>query len=140
MEILSRSRAETFECGRTYGEKAKAGEVYALNGDLGAGKTVWAKGFAAGLGITEPVSSPTFTIMQTYEGGRLTLYHFDVYRIEDPEEMEEVGFDEWISGDGVALIEWADMVEDLLPKETIRVTITRLTDGGPDDRLIEVER
>ena len=78
--------------------------------------------------------------MQTYEGGRLTLHHFDVYRIEDPEEMEEVGFDEWISGDGVALIEWADMVEDLLPKETIRVTITRLTDGGPDDRLIEVER
>jgi len=140
LEIVSRSSQETFENGRSYGEQAKAGEVYALNGDLGAGKTVWAKGFAAGLGIAEPVSSPTFTIMQTYEGGRLTLHHFDVYRIEEPDEMEEIGFEEWITGDGVSLVEWADMVEELLPEETIRVTITRITDGGPDDRLIEVER
>ncbi len=139
MEYKSSSRSETFELGRQYGEKAKSGEVYALNGDLGAGKTVWAKGFAAGLGITEPVSSPTFTIQQIYVGGRLTLNHFDVYRIGDPEEMEEIGFEEALDGDGVSLIEWADMVRELLPSETINVTIRRVPKGEPDDRLITVE-
>ena len=95
------SAQETFEIGRRLGEEARRGMVYALNGDLGTGKTVFSKGFAAGLGIVEPVSSPTFTILQIYEEGRLPLYHFDVYRIEDPDEMEEVGLDEYLEGDGV---------------------------------------
>ena len=139
MEFKSKSRLETFEIGRQYGEMAKAGEVYALNGDLGAGKTVWAKGFAAGLGIKEPVSSPTFTIQQVYEGGRLTLNHFDVYRIDDPDELLEIGFEETLDSDGVCLIEWADKVREYLPQGTIVVTITRVYDGSPDDRLIAVE-
>ena len=139
MVFTSSSRSETFEIGRQYGEKACPGEVYALNGDRGAGKTVFVKGFAAGLGVDEPVSSPTFTIQQVYDGGRLTLNHFDVYRIEDPDEMYEIGFEETLEGDGVSLIEWADMVGELLPEGTIRVTISRRPDGGEDDRLITVE-
>ena len=138
MTFTSCSRDETFENGRRFGQAAKLGEVYALNGDLGAGKTVWAKGFAAGLGIAEPVSSPTFTIMQIYDGGRLRLNHFDVYRIEEIEEMEEIGFEEAVDGDGVSLIEWADIVADLLPRETIRVTIERVPGSDPDRRLITV--
>jgi tRNA threonylcarbamoyladenosine biosynthesis protein TsaE len=101
---------ETFRTGKELGESAAAGEVYALVGDLGVGKTVFTKGFAEGLGIDEPVNSPTFTILQIYEDGRIPLYHFDVYRIEEPEEMEEIGFDEYIDGDGVCLIEWAGRI------------------------------
>ena len=96
MEYTSHSREETLALGRRFGEKAQPGEVYALDGDLGAGKTVWAKGFAEGLGIREPVNSPTFTILQVYENGRLPLYHFDVYRIADPEEMDEIGYEEYL--------------------------------------------
>ena len=102
---------------------AEPGQVYALIGDLGVGKTVFTKGFAEGLGIEEPVSSPTFTILQIYEEGRLPLYHFDVYRIEEPEEMEEVGFDDYIYGEGVCLIEWANRIEEILPEETIYIVI-----------------
>ena len=100
----STSAEETFAIGRRLAELAQPGDIYALSGDLGVGKTVFTKGFAAGLGITEPVNSPTFTILQIYEGGRLPLYHFDVYRIEEPEEMEEVGLDEYLFGQGVSLI------------------------------------
>ena len=132
------SPEETLEIGKLLGENAAPGEVYALIGDLGAGKTVFTKGFAQGLGIEEPVNSPTFTILQIYEEGRMPLYHFDVYRIEEPEEMEEVGFDEYIDGDGVCLIEWAGRIGDLLPPEVIVVRIEKNLDRGPDYRRITV--
>ena len=134
------SPEETLEIGKLLGENAAPGEVYALIGDLGAGKTVFTKGFAQGLGIEEPVNSPTFTILQLYEEGRIPLYHFDVYRIEEPEEMEEVGFDEYIDGDGVCLIEWAGRIGDLLPPEVIVVRIEKNLDRGPDYRRITVRR
>ena len=117
---------------------ARIGQVYALIGDLGVGKTVFTKGFAEGLGIEEPVSSPTFTILQIYEEGRLPLYHFDVYRIEEPEEMEEVGFDEYVDGDGVCLIEWANRIEEILPEDTIYVVIEKDLAKGLDYRKITV--
>ena len=132
------SPEETLEIGKLLGENAAPGEVYALIGDLGAGKTVFTKGFAQGLGIEEPVNSPTFTILQIYEEGRIPLYHFDEYRIEEPEEMEEVGFDEYIDGDGVCLIEWAGRIGDLLPPEVIVVRIEKNLDRGPDYRRITV--
>ena len=117
MKIESFSAEDTFAYGRKCGQEAKAGQVFCLYGDLGVGKTVFTQGFAEGLGITEPVSSPTFTIVQVYEEGRLPFYHFDVYRIADPEEMYEVGFDDYIEGDGVCFIEWANLIDDLLPEE-----------------------
>ena len=132
------SPEETLEIGKLLGENAAPREDYALIGDLGAGKTVFTKGFAQGLGIEEPVNSPTFTILQIYEEGRIPLYHFDVYRIEEPEEMEEVGFDEYIDGDGVCLIEWAGRIGDLLPPEVIVVRIEKNLDRGPDYRRITV--
>ena len=121
-------------------QNAEPGHVYALIGDLGVGKTVFTKGFAEGLGIEEPVSSPTFTILQIYEEGRLPLYHFDVYRIEEPEEMEEVGFDDYIYGDGVCLIEWANRIEEILPEETIYIVIEKDLEKGMDYRKITVVR
>lgn len=121
-------------------QNAEPGQVYALIGDLGVGKTVFTKGFAEGLGIEEPVSSPTFTILQIYEEGRLPLYHFDVYRIEEPEEMEEVGFDDYIYGDGVCLIEWANRIEEILPEETIYIVIEKDLERGMDYRKITVVR
>ena len=121
-------------------QNAEQGQVYALIGDLGVGKTVFTKGFAEGLGIEEPVSSPTFTILQIYEEGRLPLYHFDVYRIEEPEEMEEVGFDDYIYGDGVCLIEWAGRIEEILPEETIYIVIEKDLEKGMDYRKISVVR
>lgn len=133
------SPEETLAFAREWGEKAKPGQIFTLNGDLGVGKTVFAKGFAEGLGITEPVCSPTFTIVQEYNGGRLPLYHFDVYRIEDPEEMEEVGLDEYLFGDGVCLIEWADQISELLPDGVICITIRKEPDKGFDRRIITAE-
>lgn len=133
------SEEETRELARSLGRQAAAGQNYALNGDLGTGKTVFTKGFAEGLGITEYVSSPTFTILQIYEDGRLPLYHFDVYRIEEPEEMEEVGFDEYVDGDGVSLIEWASRIEEILPPDTRRVTIEKDLSKGLDYRRITLE-
>ena len=123
--IESFSREETFELGREIGKNAKPCSVFALTGDLGTGKTVFTQGVAAGLGITEPVTSPTFTILQIYEGGRLPFFHFDVYRIEDPEEMYEVGFDDYLYGQGVCLIEWAEQVAELLPQKRTDITIEK---------------
>lgn len=131
---------ETVEIGRKLGKAAKAGEVYCLLGDLGAGKTAFTGGFARGLGIEEPVTSPSFTILMVYEGGRLRLNHFDVYRIEDPEEMEEIGFDEIINGDGVSLIEWANRIEELIPEEAVRIVIERDPEKGFDYRKITIRR
>ena len=119
------SEQETRALGRALAETAKPGDVFALTGDLGTGKTAFAKGFAAGLGVTETVNSPSFTILQEYRDGRLPFYHFDVYRIEETEELFEIGFSEYLSGDGVCLIEWADMVPELIPKEAKRITIEK---------------
>jgi len=102
------------------------------------GKTLFSKGFAKGLGITEPVSSPTFTIVKVYVGGRLPFYHFDVYRISDPDEMDEIGFDEFIFGDGASLIEWADLIEEIIPEEAVRITIEKNPEKGFDYRKITV--
>ena len=115
MIIETNSEKETFELGKKIGENAKAGQIYTLTGDLGVGKTVFTKGLAKGLGITESVCSPTFTIVQIYEEGRLPLYHFDVYRIGDPEEMDEIGYEDCFYGEGVCLIEWAGSPQSVLP-------------------------
>ncbi len=132
------SEKETFELGYELGKKAKAGSVYCLDGDLGAGKTVFTKGFAAGMGITEDVSSPTFMIVQEYDGGEMNLYHFDVYRIADPDEMFDIGFEEYLSKEGVCLIEWSCIIEDILPENCIKIRITRDPSKGFDYRKIEI--
>lgn len=135
----TRSSRETFELGRELGEKAVPGEIYTLTGDLGTGKTVFAQGFAEGLGIREYVNSPTFTILQVYEDGRLPMYHFDVYRIEEPEEMEEIGYEDYFFSEGVTLIEWADMIEELIPEDAHRVIILKDLARGNDFRRIEID-
>ncbi len=140
MFIETMSAEETFEAGVALAKAAKAGEVYALLGDLGVGKTVFTQGFAKGLGITEPVSSPTFTIIQEYEEGRLPFYHFDVYRIADVEEMYEIGFDDYIEGDGVCLIEWANLISELLPEDITVIRIEKNLEKGFDYRTITVTK
>ncbi|MCI9415905.1 MAG: tRNA (adenosine(37)-N6)-threonylcarbamoyltransferase complex ATPase subunit type 1 TsaE [Eubacterium sp.] len=132
------SPEETFEFGKRLGEAAKPGNVYALAGDLGVGKTVLAKGIAEGLGITDPIVSPTFTIVQIYESGRMPFYHFDVYRICDPEEMEEIGYEDYFYGNGLTMIEWADLVEDLLPVTRKNIRIEKDLEKGLDYRRITV--
>lgn len=132
------SEEETYNIGKDIGSKAKPGEVYTLIGDLGVGKTVFTKGFGAGLDIEEPINSPTFTIIQVYDEGRLPLYHFDVYRIGDPEEMDEIGFDEYVYGDGVSLIEWANLIEDIIPKAHTEILIEKDLNKGFDYRKITV--
>ena len=129
---------ETFSFGETIGKNARIGEVYTLSGDLGTGKTVLAQGIAAGLGITEPVSSPTFTILQEYHDGRLPLYHFDVYRIGDESEMDEIGFEDCIYGDGVSLIEWAELISGILPDARTEILIEKDPEKGFDYRRITV--
>lgn len=136
----SRSAADTFAYGKSLGERAAVGEIYTLVGDLGVGKTVFAQGFAAGLGIMEPVNSPTFTILQSYDEGRLPLYHFDVYRIGDVEEMGEIGYEDCFYGAGVCLIEWADLVREILPKDCFRITIEKDLTQGFDYRRITIQR
>ena len=140
MTVETNSPQETWALGRSLGEKARAGEIYMLEGDLGTGKTVLTQGFAAGLGITEPVNSPTFTILQIYDEGRLPLYHFDVYRIEEPEEMEEIGYEDYFFGEGVCLIEWASRIRDILPADrTVSIRIEKKPERGFDFRRIEIE-
>ena len=132
------SPEETFDIGVRLGREAKPGDVITLYADMGCGKTVLAQGIAKGLGIDEHVNSPTFTIVQVYEGGRLPFYHFDVYRIEDPEEMQEVGFDDYIFGQGVCMIEWAELIEDILPDSVRRITIEKDPEKGNDYRRIKI--
>ena len=139
MKIESNSAEETFARGKQCGEKAAAGQVYCIYGGMGVGKNVFTKGFAAGLGIKEPVSSPTFTILQVYDEGILPFYHFDVYRISDPEEMYEIGFEEYIEGEGVCFIEWANLIEELLPEQYTEIHIDKDLSKGFDYRLITVE-
>ena len=133
------SETETRALGESLGRAAEPGTVYTLTGDLGVGKTVFTQGFAKGLGVTEHVNSPTFTIVQEYEDGRLPFYHFDVYRIGDIEEMDEIGYEDYFYGDGVCLIEWAELIEELLPKKRTRVLIEKDLEKGFDYRKITVE-
>lgn len=136
MGLESESPQDTAMLGELLGQAASPGQIYTLTGDLGAGKTVFTQGFAKGLGIEEPVNSPTFTILQIYEGGRLPFYHFDVYRIADVEEMEEIGYEDCFYGEGVCLIEWADLIEEILPEHIVPVTIEKSLEKGFDYRLI----
>ncbi len=137
--VETHSAEETYEFGKKIGQSAQAGEVYTLIGDLGAGKTIFTQGVAAGLGITEPVNSPTFTILQIYDGGRLPFYHFDVYRIGDAAEMDEIGYEEYFYGDGVCLVEWANLIGELIPPRHKRVTIEKDLTQGFDYRRITLE-
>ena len=137
--IIESFRAEdTFELGKKLGQNAKPGDVYTLVGDLGVGKTVFTQGIAEGLGIAEAVSSPTFTIVQVYEEGRLPLYHFDVYRIGDVSEMDEIGYEDYFYGEGVCLIEWADLIREILPERYTRIFIEKDLEKGFDYRRITV--
>lgn len=138
-DIDSNSPKETAEFAKKLAHSVLPGSVYTLNGDLGVGKTVFTQGFAEGLGIDDVVCSPTFTIVQIYEEGRIPLYHFDVYRIGDSSEMEETGFDDYISGDGVCLIEWAELISDILPREYYSVCISKDLSKGFDFRKIVVK-
>ncbi|MBQ4559761.1 MAG: tRNA (adenosine(37)-N6)-threonylcarbamoyltransferase complex ATPase subunit type 1 TsaE [Tyzzerella sp.] len=139
MIIETRSAEETYQLGIEIGRKATKGQVYTLVGDLGVGKTVFTQGLAKGLEIEEPISSPTFTIVQVYDEGRLPFYHFDVYRIGDISEMDEIGFEDYVYGEGVSLIEWANMIEDILPEERIAITIEKDLEQGFDYRKITIE-
>ena len=138
MVIETRCPEETFRLGEELGRKAVPGQVFTLTGDLGVGKTVFTQGLAKGLGIEEPVNSPTFTIVQVYEDGRLPFYHFDVYRIGDVEEMDEVGFEDYVMGDGVSMIEWADLIREILPEKRTEVTIEKDLEKGFDYRRITI--
>lgn len=140
MRIVTRCAQETFALGEKLGREAKPGQFYALAGGLGVGKTVFAQGLAAGLGISGPVCSPTFTILRVYEGGRLPLYHFDVYRIADVEEMEEIGWEDCFYGQGVCLVEWAEQIEEILPQGRVLVKIEKdLAKDDYDCRVITID-
>ena len=130
---------ETYELGRQLGEKAEPGTIYCLEGDLGVGKTVFTQGFAKGLGVHETVNSPTFTILQQYEDGRMPLYHFDVYRIGDVEEMDEIGYEDCFYGEGVCLIEWPSLIREILPTKAEWILIEKNVDKGFGYRRITVE-
>ena len=128
-----------YALGDKIGREAIPGQVYTLNGDLGVGKTVFTQGVAAGLGIQEPVNSPTFTIVQVYEEGRMPFYHFDVYRIGDVEEMEEIGYQDYFYGEGLCMIEWAQLIEEIIPENARHITIEKDLDKGFDYRRITIE-
>lgn len=132
------SAEETYALGRALGQSAREGQIYTLCGDLGVGKTVFTQGVADGLGIAEPVNSPTFTIVQPYEGGRLPFYHFDVYRIADVEEMDEIGYEDYFYGQGICLIEWANRIWEIIPDSAIHVLIEKDLQHGLDYRKITV--
>lgn len=133
------SAEETFELGRQLGEQARSGEVYTLIGDLGVGKTVLTQGIASGLSIEEPISSPTFTILQIYEEGRLPFYHFDVYRIGDLEEMDEIGYEDYFYGQGLTMIEWANLIEEILPEHYREICLEKDLEKGFDYRRITIK-
>ncbi len=139
MVIETYSELETENYARQLASQLNSGAIVCLDGELGTGKTVFARGFARGLGIEDAVVSPTFTIMQIYEGGRLPLYHYDVYRISDIEEMYELGYEEYFYGEGVCLIEWASLIEELIPESAIYVRIEKLPEKGFDYRKISIK-
>ncbi|MCI9535929.1 MAG: tRNA (adenosine(37)-N6)-threonylcarbamoyltransferase complex ATPase subunit type 1 TsaE [Lachnospiraceae bacterium] len=129
---------ETYRLGERLGRQAKPGQIYCLDGELGVGKTVFAQGFAAGLGIAEPVCSPTFTILQQYDQGEVPFYHFDVYRIGHVEEMEEIGYEDFFYGEGVCLIEWSRQIEEILPEDAVRIRIEKDLNRDFDYRRITI--
>ena len=137
--IETYSAEETADLGRRMGLEAKPGDVYTLVGDLGVGKTVFTQGIALGLGITEAISSPTFTIVQVYEEGRMPFYHFDVYRIGDIEEMDEIGYEDYFYGEGLTMIEWANLIEEILPEKRKEITIEKDLEKGFDYRRITIK-
>lgn len=139
MSVETRSEQETYELGVKLGTAAIEGQVYTLIGDLGVGKTAFSKGVAKGLGIEEDILSPTFTIIQIYEEGRLPFYHFDVYRIGDAEELDEIGYEDYVYGSGVTLIEWANLIEEVLPDKRIDIQIEKNLEKGFDYRMIKIE-
>lgn len=139
MVIETWSPKETFAVGEELGRNAKAGEIFTLNGDLGVGKTVFTQGVAKGLAIEESVNSPTFTIVQVYEEGRMPFYHFDVYRIGDVEEMDEIGYEDYFYGEGLCIIEWAKLIEEIIPKHARSITIEKDLEKGFDFRRITIE-
>ena len=139
-QLESFSEQETFQIAKELAENAKPGEVYCLSGDLGVGKTVFTQGLARGLGIDGTVNSPTFTILQVYEEGRMPFYHFDVYRIGDVEEMDEIGYEDCFYGQGVCLIEWANLIEEILPEQYIQITIEKDLERGFDYRKITLKK
>lgn len=138
MEFIVDNVTDTIELGRTLGEMAKSGDIFCVNGDLGAGKTHFTKGFAQGLGIDDHITSPTFTIVNEYYG-RLKLYHFDVYRVNDPDEIYAIGFDEYIFGEGVSIIEWSVYIDELIPDEHVSIDILKLPEKGENYRKISIE-
>lgn len=137
--IETHSPEETYKVGYDLGNSAEKGQIFCMSGDLGVGKTVFTQGFAAGLGVEDNVNSPTFTIVQEYEDGRIPLYHFDVYRISDVGEMDEIGYEEYFYGEGVCLIEWAEIIEDILPEDVTWITIEKSMDEDFDYRKITIE-
>ena len=139
MIVQSFCAEDTYEIGKKIGQEAQPGQVICLYGDLGVGKTVFTKGLADGLGITEPIQSPTFTIVREYEEGRLPFYHFDVYRIGDVEEMEEIGYQDYFYGEGLCMIEWAQLIEEIIPENARHITIEKDLDKGFDYRRITIE-
>lgn len=139
MQIIETfSPEETFELGKKLGEQAKPGQVYTLIGELGVGKTIFTQGVAEGLLIKEPVSSPTFTIVQVYEEGRMPFYHFDVYRIGAIEEMEEIGYEDYFYGQGLVMIEWANLIQEILPEKYQEIKIEKDLEKGFDYRRITI--
>ena len=137
--IESFSPEDTLELGRKMGREAKPGEVYTLIGDLGVGKTVFTQGIADGLEIDDSICSPTFTIVQVYEEGRMPFYHFDVYRIGDIEEMDEIGYEDYFYGEGLCMIEWANLIEEILPPKYKEITIEKDLEKGFDYRRITIK-
>lgn len=138
-QIESFSAEDTHALGKKLGENAKPGDVYILLGDLGVGKTVLTQGIADGLGIKEAICSPTFTIVQVYDEGRMPFYHFDVYRIGDIEEMDEIGYEDYFYGDGLTMIEWANLIEEILPSKRKEITIEKDLEKGFDYRRITIK-
>lgn len=139
MIIETHSEEETLKSAMAFAKDIKPGSIICLDGDLGVGKSVFARGFARGLGITEPVTSPTFTLVQIYEGGRLNMYHFDVYRIGDPSEMYDIGYEDYFYSDGVCLVEWASLILELIPDYAIKVSIEKDISKGYDYRKITIK-
>lgn len=136
MDIFVKNLKETLAIGKSLGALAKPGDIFCLDGDLGAGKTHLTKGIAEGLSIEDNITSPTFTIVNEYEGGRLKLNHFDVYRVNDPDEIYAIGFDEYIFSEGLSVIEWSDYIKELIPEEYLQITILKCTEGEEARKII----
>ncbi len=140
MVYNSNSPKETENIAKAFSKELKAGDVICLNGDLGTGKTAFVQGLVKALGYSEPISSPTFTIVNCYESAVFPIYHFDVYRIEDSDEMYEIGYEEYVNGDGLTLIEWSEKISDILPSHRYEITIKKNYDKHDDFREINIER